>query len=140
MPILLKRLWNYVEPGKYPDIQQNKFTLSTSSFYSKSGHNQPSTSTTDTRQSTDKADTPGSSRKRKLSGDLSARKVKTRRTSEKQHVVTKITEPQIHKQDTNQGVPVKSNDFATKNVTNEQDVSLTSMDVVDVNECSNSSW
>ena len=130
----MKRLWNYIEPGKYPVEQHEKDAQSEVEI-------KPSTSTAGKKQSTDNPNTPGSSRKRKASGDLSTRKLKSRRTSEKQNALAKISEPQIHKQDSKPEISVNLKDFQSPLKGTENDsLVLPASDVVDVSECSNSSW
>lgn len=128
-------MWNYIEPGRYP-----------------SDSNSPSTSTdrnnedplTSSTQTSDKKDNNVSSkiRKRKHSDDDSSKKVKSRRASEKLNNIPRISEPHVYADNTD--VQNTSNTveerLETPRKSNTLDQSTFTVDLVDVSECSNSSW
>ena len=136
MPILLKRLWNYIEPGKFSGVS--------TSLASATNHEEPSTSTAGKKRTLKtSADITSSSRKRKQSDELPARNLKLRRMSDKQHVVSRIIQPQIHRQETDSNSFLSSDDLQNtsfKDNLGKDDSSVPATDFIDISECSNSSW
>ena len=130
----MRRLWNYIEPGKYSVENQTDNSVSG----------------LQTEQDASKVEeqaffeTPSTSRKRKLSGDVSSRKAKSRRASEKHRFTPKIIEPHIFKgSPSHTDTSFNSDDCqptTSKPKREDQDHLPLTNDVVDVSECSNSSW
>ena len=136
VPLLLKRLWNYIEPGTYPSNSDAPSTSGTSSA------NSHKSSPRVTEKKVKNLPVKASLRKRKISDDSSAKKVKNRRTSEKRHNIPRLSEPHVYNEITDSPNPADDGEERLQNDEKNDinDHSSLANDVMDVSECSNSSW
>ena len=124
------RLWNYIEPGKYPaEAVDGSNPLS---------HTASETPAKDT-SGQNCVDKMSSTRKRKLSGETSSRKNKFRRTSEKPRT-SELNELNNHKPQATSDLTESTNHCDNDPSSIDNALALALPDVVDISECSNSSW
>ncbi|CAK8675992.1 unnamed protein product [Clavelina lepadiformis] len=141
VPILLKRLWNYIQSGRYSSEKSDVLTISNSSSDSlkvtiKSQSQQstckPEKSGAGRSQTKENDGIVKSSKKRKLSGD-NVKKTKSRKIDDK----SKKAQHSKGCEQTASSVP-RSRLFSSQRKADL--LVMPSSDLIDINDCSNSSW